>query len=135
MKPVSTSLLAVVIVSVLYGCGSGSSSNTGAAVANTTPNVAPPVACSAAGKTLTFDTSKTGLLYAKGDMVCFDASSTALSFNAKTLSNPIKNTVVALPFSAYTFSDGALKYEVVFNGSTLREINLSDTSGFVGQFS
>ena len=42
---------------------------------------------------------------------------------------------MALPFLAYTFTDGVIKYEVVFNGSKLYENNASDARRFVGQFS
>lgn len=73
-------------------------------------------------------------LYTNGQTVCFTASSTALSFSGKTLNDPVQNTVVSAPYSAYTFTDGADKYEVVFNGGVLYEINFLGGGSFLGQF-
>lgn len=73
--------------------------------------------------------------YTKGQTVCFTASTTALTFSGKTLTNPTKNTVVSAPFAAYAFADGAYVYEVILQSGVLYEINVSDTGGkFYGQF-
>jgi hypothetical protein len=72
--------------------------------------------------------------YTNGQAVCFAASSEALSFAGKTLSNPVQNTAVQAPFSAYKFTDASLHYEVVFNAGVLYEINLLNGTTFEGQF-
>lgn len=72
--------------------------------------------------------------YTSGQQVCFAASSTALSFAGKTLSNPVQNTAVQAPYSAYKFTDASLSYEVVLNNSVLYEINLLNGTTFEGQF-
>jgi hypothetical protein len=71
--------------------------------------------------------------YTTGQTVCFEASTTALNFADKTLSNPVQNTVVQAPASAYKFTDASLTYEVVFINGVLHEINVSGTT-FEGQF-
>jgi hypothetical protein len=93
---------------------------------------AQPTACTTGIET-TFATSVGNAPYTNGQKVCFDASATTLAFNSKTLSNPVKNTVVQAPYSAYTFKDGNYSYEVTFKSNALYEINLSLTS-FLGQF-
>ena len=82
----------------------------------------------------TFGSSTTTSPYTNGQKVCFTATATTLAFNSKTLINPVQNTVVSLPFTAYAFTDGSFKYEVIFNGSALHEINLMNGTTFVGQF-
>lgn len=72
--------------------------------------------------------------YTNGQEVCFAASSTALSFSSKTLSNPIQNTVVSTPYSAYKFTDASLGYELVFNNGVLYEINVMNGTTLEGQF-
>jgi hypothetical protein len=91
-------------------------------------------ACSS-GKETVFD-GGTNSLYTKGDKVCFDASSTALTFSGKTLTNPTALTTLSAPYSGYTFADSTgNKYEVIFKDGALYEINLTSAAGtFVGQF-
>lgn len=90
--------------------------------------------CSAGETALTYASSASGAPYSDGDTVCFTViSSTNLAFTGKSLTNPVQNMAVGAPFSAYRFVDGAFTYEVVFNGSALHEINLSDTARFLGQ--
>lgn len=72
--------------------------------------------------------------YTNGQKVCFAATPTALSFAAKTLGNPVQNTAVQAPYSAYKFTDASLSYEVVFNNGALYEINLLNGTTFAGQF-
>lgn len=74
--------------------------------------------------------------YSNGEQVCFTASTTSLSFSGKTLTNPVKNQTVQLPYSAYAFTDSATGYiyEVVFESDVLKEINVSTTNSFLGQF-
>lgn len=85
------------------------------------------------GVETTFATTATNAPFTNGQKVCFDATTTTLAFNSKTLTNPVKNTVVQAPYSAYAFKDGSYSYEVIFNNNALYEINLSLTS-FLGQF-
>lgn len=85
------------------------------------------------GVETTFATTATNAPFTNGQKVCFDATTTTLAFNSKTLSNPVKNTVVQLPYAAYSFKDGSYSYEVIFNNNALYEINLSQAS-FLGQF-
>jgi len=91
-----------------------------------------PTTCATGATPATY--AGTAGLYTTGQTVCFTASSTALSFSGKTLNNPVQNMVVSAPFSAYTFSDGADSYEVVFNGGVLYEINFLGGGSFLGQF-
>jgi hypothetical protein len=102
-----------------------------------TPNIPPinpnPTTCTT-GVTTKFTTTVSTSPYSNGQTVCFVASTTSLGFNNKTLTNPVRNTAVQLPFSAYIFTDGNYKYEVAFNNTTLHEINLLDGSTFIGQF-
>lgn len=72
--------------------------------------------------------------YTTGQTVCFEASTTALNFAGKTLSNPIQNTTVQAPASAYEFTDTNLSYEVIFINGALHEINVQNGDTFVGQF-
>lgn len=72
--------------------------------------------------------------YTTGQQVCFAASTTALSFAGKTLNNPVQNTALSAPYSAYKFTDASLTYEVVFNDGVLHEINLLNGGTFEGQF-
>jgi hypothetical protein len=72
--------------------------------------------------------------YTTGQQVCFAASTTALSFAGKTLNNPVQNTALTTPYSAYKFTDNSLIYEVVFNDGVLYEINLLNGGTFEGQF-
>ncbi len=97
-----------------------------------------PVTCDAGGQTLTFarNLSVAGP-HTNGEQVCFVASTTSLAFSGKTLTNPIQNVVVTLPFSAYAFTDAATgaTYEVVFNAGALHEINVTNNANaFHGQF-
>lgn len=75
--------------------------------------------------------------YSNGQGVCFTASTTALGFSGKTLTNPVQNTAVTSPNSAYKFTDtsNSYEYDVVFISGTLHEINLTvPTAQFAGQF-
>lgn len=78
--------------------------------------------------------SGTAGTHTNGQQLCFTASAT--SFSGKTLTNPVQNTAVSLPYSAYKFTDSATgyDYEVVFNNGNLYEINVLNSSGFLGQF-
>ncbi|MES2946757.1 MAG: hypothetical protein V4772_28160 [Pseudomonadota bacterium] len=93
--------------------------------------------CSA-GQTLMVFSGGGGGLFTNGQKVCFTATPTSLAFSGKTLGNPVQNTVVSAPYSAYKFTDGALAYEVIFkaNAATnvIYEINVFNGSTFVGQF-
>lgn len=94
--------------------------------------IAQPTACTTGVET-TFATSVGNAPYTNGQKVCFSATTSSLGFDNKTLTSPVKNTVVQDPYSAYSFKDGSYSYEVVFNNNALYEINLSSTS-FLGQF-
>lgn len=74
--------------------------------------------------------------YSTGQTVCFTASTTALAFLQKALSNPVQNTQVQSPYSAYTFTDtsDSYNYEVVFNAGALYEINVLNGTTYVGGF-
>lgn len=85
------------------------------------------------GVEATFATTANNSPYTNGQKVCFNASTTSLAFDNKTLTNPVKNTVVQAPYSAYTFKDGSYSYEMVFKDSAFYELNLS-LSDFIGQF-
>lgn len=93
------------------------------------------------GGSVTCGANETALVYAgtagqytNGQQVCFAASPTALSFASKTLGNPVQNTVVSAPYSAYKFTDASLSYEVIFNAGVLYEINVMNGTTFQGQF-
>ena len=94
--------------------------------------IAQPTACTTGVETQ-FATTLSNAPYANGQKVCFSATTSSLGFDNKTLTSPVKNTVVQAPYSAYSFKDGSYSYEVVFNNTALYEINLSSTS-FLGQF-
>ncbi|MBL0231414.1 MAG: hypothetical protein IPP76_11675 [Moraxellaceae bacterium] len=94
--------------------------------------IAQPTTCTTGVET-TFATSVGNAPYTNGQKVCFSATTSSLGFDNKTLTSPVKNTVVQDPYSAYSFKDGSYSYEVVFNNNALYEINLSSTS-FLGQF-
>lgn len=93
-------------------------------------------ACTSTETQVTFDLANgiSGSPYTDGQKVCVVASTTQLKIAGKTLTNPVRNTVVTEPYSAYVFADGSYKYEVVFNNGQLHEINLNDASKFYGQF-
>lgn len=80
--------------------------------------------------------SGTAGVHTNGQQLCFTASTTSLSFSGKTLTSPVQNNSVSLPYSAYKFTDSATgyDYEVVFNAGNLYEINVLNSSGFLGQF-
>ncbi len=88
--------------------------------------------CSA-GTAMTYAQGNTGAPFSDGQTVCFEASTTQLVFQGKTLGNPVRNTAVQAPYSAYAFTEGSITYEVVFNADALYEINVSGT-GLLGQF-
>ncbi|MBK8326919.1 MAG: hypothetical protein IPL02_07835 [Moraxellaceae bacterium] len=94
--------------------------------------IAQPTTCTTGVETQ-FATTLSNTPYANGQKVCFSATTSSLGFDNKTLTSPVKNTVVQAPYSAYSFKDGSYSYEVVFNNNALYEINLSSTS-FLGQF-
>lgn len=85
------------------------------------------------GTAMVFSASGNGGPYSNGQQVCFTASPTSLAFAGQTLTDPQQNTAVQLPYAAYTFTDGELSYEVVFNDGALYEINVVGSS-FLGQF-
>lgn len=87
------------------------------------------------GTAMDYALAASGGPYTDGQTVCFTASSTSLAFGSTTLTNPVQNMSVQAPYAAYTFTDGGLSYEVVFNGGALYEINLLSGSSFLGQFS
>lgn len=113
--------------------GEGYASLAGVIVPPPTALPSTPGACS--NLALTFN-GTTNALYSDGQSVCFTTiSETTLAFSGKTLTNPTQNTAVPAPFSAWKFVDGNYTYEVVFNNSSLHEINLSTTNvPFLGQF-
>jgi hypothetical protein len=98
------------------------------------PTTAPgPVTCNS-GTLLTFSGTASGL-YNDGQVICFTTiSTTTLAFPGKTLTAPTQNTAVTAPYSAWKFVDGNYTYEVIFNNGAVHEINLSNGSGFLGQF-
>jgi hypothetical protein len=89
-------------------------------------------ACTA-GTELTYARSAAGAPFTDGQTVCFEASATTLKFQGKALTDPVKNDVLTAPFAGYTFTDGAVQYEVILNDGALYEINVL-APGFVGQF-
>jgi hypothetical protein len=98
--------------------------------------------CNAPGVNLTYTAhnSATGGPVASGATLCFTTvSTTTLAFGTTTLTSP-QNTGGTAPYSFWTFTDPgtSLRYEVIFNGSALHEINLtgpaSSGSQFMGQF-
>jgi hypothetical protein len=116
---------------ILSACGGGDDSATAAA---------------GACKELTYGSAVSGSPYSNGQKVCFDATTSVLKFDTKTLTSPVQNTAVTAPNAAYTFVDGsgssALCYEVAFTSGALREINVGmgsactspATFNFQGQF-
>jgi len=91
--------------------------------------------CAGGGVNLTYNGPAVGP-YHPGDVVCFVASPTALSFSGKTLGSPVQNTGVTPPYTDYTFTDAStgLGYEVVFNAGAVQELNVMDGTNFKGQF-
>lgn len=98
--------------------------------------------CPAPGVNLTYTAHNgaTGGPVASGATLCFTTvSTTTLAFGTTTLTSP-QNTGGTAPYSFWTFTDPgtSLRYEVIFNGSALHEINLtgpaSSGSQFMGQF-
>ena len=76
------------------------------------------------GVQMTFAAGQATGPFTNGQTVCVEASSTSLKIGSLTLGNPTTNTVVTAPYSAYTFVDAGLYYEVVFNNAALYEINI-----------
>ncbi|MCF8167767.1 MAG: hypothetical protein K9J77_04045 [Rhodoferax sp.] len=73
-------------------------------------------------------------VFTKGDKVCMTATTTSLAFSGKTLSNPVQNTAVSAPYSAYKFSDSdGSVYEVTFKDAAIHEINVLKGTTFQGQ--
>lgn len=97
--------------------------------------VAPPPALPESCTDLTYSGSNNDR-YSNNQSVCFTTISTStLAVGGKTLTNPTQNMAMTAPYSAWKFVDGNYSYEVIFNGSSLHEINLSFTGGaFQGQF-
>lgn len=90
--------------------------------------------CSNGQIALAYTASTAGGPHTDGQTLCFTTiSPTTLAFGSKTLTNPVQNVTVQLPFTAYQFADGAFTYEVVFNSGVLHEINVSDANRFYGQ--
>jgi hypothetical protein len=134
MNLTKKSLLAALACSALLAaCGGGGSSTTNQPNnTNDTNNNTGP--CS--GKELTYDQhppAATGNPYTQGQKVCFTGSATSLAFDGKTLTNPIQNTAVTAPYSAYNFVDGTgastICYETVLNAGALYEINVGKGAG------
>lgn len=124
--------IGVVGMAVLLGaCGGG-----GSAVGGTTPSPTSTAGAPCSGQLLGFSAGASVTSpFKNGDEVCFTTiSNTMLAFNGKNLTSPTQNTAVSAPYSAWKFVDGAHTYEVIFNGSSLHEINVSNGSTFVGQF-
>lgn len=124
LQPYSGALQTAYSNAVASGGTSGGGAGTGGS--NTS--------CASNETAMTFSTSSSGGLYSNGQQVCFNASATALSFSGKTLGNPSVNSQVTAPYAAYTFADGNTSYEVILNAGALYEINLMQSSTFVGQF-
>lgn len=138
MKNTPIRMATLVLAIGLSACGGGD--DTTSTTTTTTPPTTetPSVSCTDPTKTLTYSANSmaTGNPFTDGQEVCFEASSTSLAFNGKTLTNPVQNTAVLAPYAAYSFTDGSYKMEVVFNSGALYEINVVDASGspFFGQF-
>jgi len=96
----------------------------------TTPSTA---TCTAPKVAVTFSTTSSAP-YTNGQQACASASSTSLTIDAKTLTNPTQNTAVTAPYAAYVFTEGTYQYEVILNNGALYEINLSNNSNYIGQF-
>jgi len=94
------------------------------------------ISCSGSEESLTYDGSTAGGPHSDGQQICFTASTTSLAFSGKTLTNPTQNLAVQAPYSAYVFVDTGARYEVIFNGGDLHEINVlsADGNSFYGQF-
>jgi hypothetical protein len=94
------------------------------------------VSCSGSEESLTYASSTAGGPHSDGQELCFTVSTTSLAFSGKTLTNPTQNMAVQAPYSAYVFVDTGARYEVIFNGSDLHEINVmsADGNSFYGQF-
>jgi ABC-type amino acid transport substrate-binding protein len=92
--------------------------------------------CSGSEESLTYASSSAGGPHSDGQKICFTASTTSLAFSGKTLTNPTPNLAVQAPYSAYVFVDAGARYEVIFNGGDLHEINVlsADGNSFYGQF-
>ncbi|MCF8212244.1 MAG: hypothetical protein K9K38_23010 [Rhodoferax sp.] len=73
-------------------------------------------------------------VFTDGQNLCITATTTSLAFSGKTLSNPVRNTAVSAPYSAYKFSDtdGSV-YELIFKDTALYEINVLMGTTFQGQ--
>lgn len=135
-------MTSLAFVLALAGCGGGSDASTSTAAstlatpapAEGAPPAPAPAPASCTELTYSANASATGNPFTQGQKVCFDASSTSLGYNGKTLTNPVKNDLVTAPFSAYKFVDGTYALEVVFNAGALYEINVSDDKVFYGQF-
>jgi len=132
MKTTPIRIVALLLALGLSACGGGDDA------ASTPGTDSPTASCTDPTKTLTYSAEPmtTGNPFTDGQEVCFEASSTSLAFNGKTLTNPVQNTAVTDPYSAYTFTDGPYKMEAVFNSGALYEINVVDSAGspFYGQF-
>ena len=126
MRKFFSALILLTAIFIL-GCESNSTSNT-----NT-----PGGSCASGSTSMTFDgTANASSPHKKGDVVCFTASATSLSFSGKTLTSPVQGGVTP-PYSSYTFKDATAKYEVILNSGAPYEINVignPDTTVFYGQF-
>jgi len=69
------------------------------------------------GTAMVYALSTAGGPYTNNQTVCFTASPVTLAFGSTTLGNPVQNMAVSLPFTAYTYTDGDLKYEVIFDNA------------------
>jgi hypothetical protein len=113
----------------LVACGGGDSASTATASGGSDP-----AGCTTL--TYTANTTATGNPHTNGAGLCIKATTSQLEFSGKTLTSPTQNMAVTAPYSAYAFIDGSFKYEVVFNGADLYEINVNslNNSVFYGQF-
>lgn len=89
--------------------------------------------CSGGAVEVAFEAQASGGPYSNGQKICVTASATSLTVDGKTLLNPVQNTAVTAPYSAYTFADGNLAYELVLQSGALYELNLSAGSSYLGR--
>lgn len=89
--------------------------------------------CSGGAVATVFEAAGSGGPYTNGQTVCVTASATSLTVDGKTLLNPVQNTAVSAPYSAYSFADGNLVYELVLQSGALYELNLNAGTSYLGR--
>lgn len=72
--------------------------------------------------------------YTNLQKLCVEASAAMLKIGGKTLGSPTVNGGVTAPYSAYTFADGADRYEVVLKSGMPYEINFLLGGTYIGTF-